>query len=262
MEDRALFSQLDRSYTFLHRFYGHTTGADFHEDADCAWYTSAIGFPVFGGVVQPRFEEANSDERIEEIRAALHASGTPHCWFVGPSATPVDLKQRLEARGAESIVVLNGMSLEWNDLAPTPALPDGVEILPVQNERTLKEYARLFPLLFGAPVEGWIDNLVAAELEIFNSPDDSFHRYIAVEGGRTIAAGMTSQFEDAAVLQTLCTHPECRNRGIGAALATRGLLEEKDRGSTHGLVWAGTGADKLYRRMGFDYVATATVYSF
>ena len=84
-----------------------------------------------------------------------------------------------------------GMAMELSQLAPAPAVPIGVEIRPANGDSLVREYARLYIQLFETPTAAWEDNLVNAELEIFQSEHDLFQRYLAYEHGRAIAAGMT-----------------------------------------------------------------------
>ena len=97
----------------------------------------------------------------------------------------------------------------------------------------------------------WLPALLDAEAEIFRSGRDPFHRYLAWDADRPVAACMTSTRDGVAALQTLCTLPTHRNRGIGAALATHALTGERNRGCVAAVVWSAPKAQTLYRRMGF-----------
>lgn len=258
-EERAL-QALDDAWAAFHLAYARTTGARLHQDEDCLWYESDIGFAVFGGVLRARFAPADADRRIGDLRRAL--DGRPHHWFVMPTSQPTDLAGRLLHAGAEPIVELGGMAMEMRALAPAPPLPPGIEVRPVTDVDSVRAYARLYAKLFEAPTEGWVEDLADAESEIFRWAGDPFHRYMAWAGERAVAAGMTCYEDGVASLETLSTVPEWRGRGIGAALATQALQNERETGAEIAVVWSSPGAQGLYRRMGFLPVCTGKVFSF
>ena len=166
---------------------------------------------------------------------------------------------RVLRAGGETVAELATMAMELSQLAPAPALPMGVEIRPANDDDTVREYARLYAQLFEVPTGSWVNNLAEAEVEIFHAGHDTFHRYLADEGGRAMAAGMTCLEGGVASLETLSTVPKCRNRGIGAVLATQSLQHEVENGADIAVVGSSPGARWLYGRMGFRYVCTANV---
>jgi GNAT superfamily N-acetyltransferase len=258
-EDQVLQS-LDEAMVAYHRAYGRTSLSRLHQEDDCFWYESSIGFSVFGGVIRSRFAPDKVDRRIEELLNVLR--GQPHHWFVMPTTQPQDLAERIIRTGGENIAELTGMVMDLNTIAPSPPLPIGIDIRPVDDDASVREYARVYALLFEAPTESWVNNLANAEVEIFHSGHDHFHRYLAYENGRAIAAGMTCSTDRVATLETLSTLPECRNRGVGAALATQALNKEGENGAQLAVVWSSPGARRLYSRMGFRYVCTGNVLAF
>ena len=258
-EDEAV-QALDDAWVVYHLAYAQTSFSRLHEDADCLWYESAIGFPVFGGVVRSRFALDTADRRIAELLETLR--GQSHHWFVMPTSQPADLAERVLRAGGEIVAELAGMAMELSQLTPAPVLPMGVEIRLANDDDSVREYARLYAQLFETPEGSWVNDLAEAEVEIFHAGHDTFHRYLAYENGRTIAAGMTCLEGGVASLETLSTLPECRNRGIGAVLATQALQHEGENGAHIAVVWSSPGARRLYSRMGFRHVCTGNVLAF
>lgn len=250
---------LTRSALSFLQTYARTKGGHFHEEADCAWFTTTIPFPVFNGVAAPCFAVPVAPRAFEVYKQLKEL---PHSWFVTPYDERDNLANILEGLGPAHVVDLNGMAAPLSDLAPAPLLPSGVEMVPANDDQVVSDYVKLFARLFGAPIEGWIDPLVEAELQIFRSADDPFHRYVAMEDGEPIAAGMTTSESGFATLQTLYTLPDRRGRGIGHAILARAFEDEMADGAHTGLIWSGPDADKLYARAGFDYVTTAQVFIF
>jgi GNAT superfamily N-acetyltransferase len=256
-QDPQALVNLEEAMVEFGKAYAGLSGSELHKDEDCVWYTSGIGFDLYSGVIRARFSEAKVDGRIEQLRRALH--GTKHHWFVTPLSRPADLAERLVAAGGIQIVELTGLATELEALAAPPMLPDSVTVRPVEDEQGVRDYARLYPLLFEVPMEEWGEGLVDAEVELFASASDPFRRYLAYEQGRPIASAMVTVSGGVAALQTLCTLQECRNRGIGAALATRALQEAREAGASRAVVWSSPGARRLYERMGFRYQCAGKV---
>ena len=254
---RALVA-LEESMVSLHRRYAAVRGSTLHDDGDCFWYESTIGSGVYGGVYQQRFSLESADRRVEEVEMEMSMG---YGWMVLPTSTPADLGERIVAAGGKEVVELKGMAMWLSDLEPAPACLN-LAILPAVDEGLVREYARLYPQLFGDLAADVLDRVAEAEIEILQSGRDVFHRYLAIEDNAFVGAGMTSRHGDACSLETLLTLPEVRNRGIGRALATRALMDERDAGAEMAVLWAGPGADPLYTRMGFQHVGVAKGYMF
>ena len=227
-----------------------------HSRDDCLCYISKVNFGAFGGILAQRFSEANADQRISELNDFIKQSGKDIGWVVSPVATPPDLAERLEKAGSRKVVELTGMALDMDELRESPT-PHGLRIDLVEDEESLEDYARIYPLLFHFPIEDWIEDLVDAEKHIFRNDGARWNRWVGYLGDQAVAAGRTGQKDGIAALQILCTLPEFRNKGIGQALATYALkYENRDCA----IVWAGPLADRLYSRMGFRKICKTSVY--
>jgi GNAT superfamily N-acetyltransferase len=241
-----------------HLPFSQLKGSVVHTRDDCFCYESKVNFGAYGAILAQRFTTASADRRIEQLNAIIKRSGKDLGWVLSPLATPSDLERRLVAAGGTCIVELTGMALDMAELAEPPA-PPNFEICLVEDEGTLEQYARIYPLLYNVPVDDWIEELVLAEREIFRDRLASWNRWVGYENGNPIAACRTGQHEGMAALQILCTLPEARNRGMGQALATHALRHEKCETA---ILWAGPDADRLYSRMGFQAICKTRVYVF
>jgi GNAT superfamily N-acetyltransferase len=242
----------------IHLAYARVPSSTLREEPDSVAYESAIDFPVFNASILQRFAVEDADRRIGEVRDAF--KGRPFSWNVLPGATPTDLDERLSKSGATFIVTLQGMIMETESLPNAPEPPVSTRLVRAQTPQTVTDYAHVFPVLFGAPTEGWIHQVVEAELALYNSGEDPFHRWVAYEDDTPVAAAMTMKVGDLAVLQTLSTLERVRNRGIGHAIATHALQAERDAGCTKAAVWSSPGAQTLYKRIGFQPCRTANIY--
>jgi GNAT superfamily N-acetyltransferase len=242
-----------RHYLRSHRF----EGGDEH---DCCWLSSTIGFPVYSCVLESKFDAETADERIDGFIVKFLSKGSPWCWFVTPVSQPSDLGARLQSRRLQKVVELTAMAARFEDLVPTPELPAGVVVRPVQSEEEARAYGSLYPLLFDAEDDSFIPDVAEVEAELQSLPGSHSTRYLAFKDGKPVSAGSTSYWQGVASLDTLCTLPELRNQGIGAALCLQALRIEQTKGADRAIVWAGPAADKLYSRLGFREVFPVGIY--
>ena len=257
-DSQTLLQALEDDMLAHHLAFAKLLGSTVHPEPDCLCYESKINFGAFGGILAQRFSEANVDQRIQKLNEIIRRSGKDYGWVLSPVATPANLEERLAAAGGKRLVELKGMALEMSTMAEPPKL-EKISITLVEDEKALEQYARIYPLLYNIPIEGWIEELVAAEKLIFNSKSAAWNRWIAYENVKPIAAARTGQKDGIAALQILCTLPECRNRGIGQALASHALRHENCETV---VVWSGPDADRLYSRMGFKQICRTAVYVF
>jgi GNAT superfamily N-acetyltransferase len=227
-----------------------------HAEGDCLCYESPISFGAYGGVLAQHFEATKADERIRELNAILKASDKDIGWVLSPIAEPSDLAQRLEGLGLRKLVDLTGMALDFKELAEPPPSRQ-IELRKVDTEDAVRDYARLYPLLFNVPLETWIEPLIEAEVHLFNTGATHWNRWLAYLDGKPVSAARTGQKDGIAGLQVLCTLPEYRDQGIGQTLATHALRQER---CDWGIVWAGPTADRLYSRMGYRKITSTSVY--
>ena len=68
------------------------------------WVITDVPFSLCNSVVMPCWGEEEADARIDEILAAGRERGVPQLWWTGRTCTPVDVVERLEARGVVSDV--------------------------------------------------------------------------------------------------------------------------------------------------------------
>jgi GNAT superfamily N-acetyltransferase len=237
--------------------YAGATQNPMHIENDCVWCRASVPFPAYGGVLRHRFSSSTAEHRIGEVLKIIE--GDP-IWWVTPRSTPADLGKLIESRGGKLGAQLKGMGADMGEIADAPELPKSIEIRRADDDDLVEQYARVYPLLFSAPLDGWHEGVVDAELALIRSKRDPFHRWIALEDGKAICAGMTQRVGDVAILQTLCTLPERRSQGIGAALMSKAMAAEQEAGCTSAALWAGPGADPFYERCGFQHVGNADLY--
>ena len=81
-------------------------------EADVAYGSMHVAVPPLNAVFAARFTEANADARIDDVLAWYAARSMPPFWWVGPADTPVDLPERLLAKGLMEDETVPGMAAD------------------------------------------------------------------------------------------------------------------------------------------------------
>ena len=260
MNQNDVSQKLEEAMLAWHMPYASLPGSTLCEEGDCTWYTSAIGFAGYGGVFRHRFAEEGLAARIGELRTVASSSDDRTVWTITAQSRPLDLGRFLVGAGGRHIFTIRGMARPL-PISGELELPDDVEVRAAEDEADVETYARIYPELTGLETEAWIKDVVAAELAIFRSGRDVFHRWIATVDGEAAAVGMTSVVDGAAVIQTLSVLPGFQKRGIGRALMASALAAEHKGGCTEALVWSGPDAHGFYGSLGFEHCCDGDLYS-
>ena len=256
--DARTLRDVDAGFVNFARHVLSSASAVGETDDSCVWYSLPIAFPAYSAICQTKISSGDIDPQIKHRISQMDERGMPWCWFVTPLSEPADLGRRLEDLGMKSVVQLTGMAANFNEIAPEPK-PNGIEVRRVESEDEARTYAEIYPKLFGAEDESFIPSVVSFELDIHRSGSPTI-RYLGFKDGRAITAGSATSSNGIATLDTLCTLPEERNLGAGAAVALRALWAEHEKGADRATIWAGPGAEKLYARLGFKQVFPIDIY--
>lgn len=212
-------------------------------------------FGVDGMIVHVNLDPARADEQLDTVIARSEEGGRRLWWVVGPSAHPVDVVDRLVARGFERSIEWAGLALR--DLStPIPTNPDlVVEALSPSNSA---EYAAF--CVAAEPGQGpdVHDERLAAAHRFLEAGQGETGIYLGRLDG-TAAACVVSHLEPNGVvyLRNAVTLPEFRNRGIYLSLVAHRVAIARVAGCTAAVVQAQshTSAPILMKR-GFERVCT------
>lgn len=221
--------------------------------------TAGISYPPASGAHQLRFDSERVEERIEVVRAWFRDRGRDaFTWWVGPSATPAGLEDRLRAAGAAPFAdepVVTSMVLT----EPPPEV-EGIEVRRVER---LDDFALAREMAWN--VAGFTDEqlesaratLVTRWEERQSSGDAAL--YLAFLNGEPVASGDILFLPFAGFLSGATTLPEARGRGAFRALVRARWDEAVRRGTPALLVGAGKMSQPILERIGFAAVAETHV---
>jgi GNAT superfamily N-acetyltransferase len=222
---------------------------------------------MFKGVWRTRLGAADADATIDETLAWFRARGAPFFfWWTGPATTPHDLGERLRVRGLlsyeaqaeqfapgirSSDVGAPAMGADLNAMneAVMEQTPPGFAIEEVASEAALEDFKRVFIEGYAVPdwaAQAWVD--AAHALGIGRTP---WRMYLGRLDGEPVATNMLLCGGGVAGIFGVAVVPPARRKGVGAAISLKPLLDARDQGYRHAVLFATEMAAPTYERIGF-----------
>ena len=236
-----------------------------HDDPDATWGVAGYPDPFRSTVVSARFAAPDANRRIREISAGYAARGTGFLWWVAPFHTPADLGPRLLDAGLRFEGTAPAMAMDLAALPPGEPLPDGLEIVPVRDAATLREFINVLALEMGVP-EGSPNPAARHHAALLQAIPPTLAaetiplRYLGLLDGRPVATSRISISGGVAGLYAVATLPNVRGRGIGRALTLAALEAGRTLGYRIGVLQASDDGLPVYRRIGFRTMFDYAVY--
>jgi GNAT superfamily N-acetyltransferase len=217
---------------------------------------SPLGY--HNAVVHAELPDDEADAAIVWFRDRLAALKLPGCWHVDATSTPRDLPERLKRHGFTG----GGepaMACRLDDL-PNPTMPAGVMVERVRDESALRELADVLAAGFGeGEVEArWAESVWA---KIGFADATPWRHYLArLEGQPVGCASLFVHPSDVGGIYFVCTHPEHRRRGIGAAVTLAAMRGARELGCRLAVLGTSDMGRPVYERLGFRNVGTVLIF--
>ena len=214
-------------------------------DAEITWVIGGSPIAYHNCVVRAHLEPERADAAIVESQNLMRTHGVAGSWHVPPSMRPSDLGTRLEAHGFESGPE-PGMAADLRalqDLEP----PTDVRISRVVTDNGLDAYEHVLSLGFGEgpPEAAWVREMYA---RIGVGDDVPWRHYIGLAGGDPVACASVFLAAGVAGLYFVCTVPDARRRGIGAAISREALVDTLALGFDVGVLGSSPMGQRMYER--------------
>ncbi len=238
---------------------------EIHDDPDATWGIAGYPDPFRSTVVSARFSEADVDRRIREISAAYAARATGFLWWVAPFHKPRNLGERLLQAGIRFEGTAPAMAMDLADLPRDEAVPEGLEIVPVRDEATLRQFINVLALEMGVP-EGSPNPAARHHAALLQAIPPTLAsepiplRYLGLLDGRPVATSRIAIAAGVAGLYAVATLPDVRGRGFGRALTLAALEAGRSIGYRIGVLQASDDGLPVYRRIGFRTIFDYAVY--
>jgi GNAT superfamily N-acetyltransferase len=242
-------------------------GAKLVDEGGILRFETPISALPYNAVLRTRLD-GDVGPAIGSTLAGYAARGVDVMWFVGPSARPNDLGDRLVAAGLPRIEVGTGMALELADVParPVPELP-GVAFAEVVDDEGLDNYLQLNLDYWGLSEEQ--REPVSRLNRHWAGERARGKRFLAHADGAPVGKGYVSFAgpPGVAAIFGMAVRTEARGRGIASAM-TQLLVETAQEAGAHRVVlMASEMAVGVYARLGFvghctiDVHATGTLWA-
>jgi hypothetical protein len=245
VSEPGLVAAIEANMAAFRSLHSHLPGARLYEEAGALWYTSEEPHFILNGVYCTRFAPENADERIEQVLDTFRQRGSQAVWWVGPSARPNDLSQRLLAHGLVHHGSAVGMAMELQNLC-VPSMPGGLEIKVVQDSETLRQYLDVFGLPPGVE-RAFRDLYVDLALE----SGLPWVRFVGILRGEPVGISEVYMGAGVAGIYGVTAVEWARRRGIGSAVTATAFLAARDKGYRVGVVIATEAGSGVYQQLGF-----------
>ena len=246
----ALVSAIEADQHAAWASLGRAPVAQRHEGPEVAWVVTGIPHPAFNVVTRSRFEPESADAKIKETLAHFASRNMPLSWWLGPSARPANLAKRLESHGLTRVEDPVGMAVDLGAVSEQQALPSGLSIEHVVNERMLRQLVHASTIGAGIPEsveEGLLRLLEGAGF----GRGQSWRYYLALLNGEPVATASLFLGSDVASINDVRTVPQARRQGFGSAVTLAALHEARELGYRVATLQASPMGYGVYRKIGF-----------
>jgi GNAT superfamily N-acetyltransferase len=248
---RAIERNLGEWYRALVRLI---PGAEIYEEADLTRTLVPIPHPLFSAMFGAQLAHGTTIRRIGEAMAPLIERRRPAMWWIGPSTHPVDLADRLVARGFSQTDTLAGMALDLLQGIP-PADRDAEHAADFSvDEATRAAELAAWSLPFG---EGFgmrpetLAALAPVSEAVQRDGSGPMRFFLGRSGGRAVSSAMLFLGAGVAGLYGVATVSRARNRGFASAIVNAAILSAREAGYRVCILHASPMAVSVYRRLGF-----------
>ena len=128
-------------------------------------------------------------------------------------------------------------------------VPPGFVIEEVRDEHMLLDFKRVFVETYGIPEwagQAWVD--ATQHAGIGRTP---WKMYVGYLNGAAVATNMLFNGGGVASVYAVATSPSAQRQGIGGAITLKPLLEARQMGYRHAVLFATEMGVPVYERLGF-----------
>ena len=206
----------------------------------------------------PVLDQPDLERRIALAKVLFGARGLDWSLWVCEELLAEPLRKKLErtCRRAGLHLSAEMPAMVADRLAGTSAHCPDLEIRPVDNIATLREFCQIGSSCFSVPLN-WFE-------EIFDNAerfDGALSGWIGYYEGKAVSTAATVQSGDVVGVYNLATRMPYRERGFGEAVMRHALQEAFAKGGAKPLVLQSTKLGlRLYQRLGFRGVGRILVF--
>ncbi len=227
-------------------------GGEHKQIGGASTYFTGIPFPLLNGVISTDTDDFKLAQTIQETQTYFKSKGVAMLWWAFPTDKPSNLVNELERYGFVKAGEDPGMAVKLKDLTNDIPLIPGLEIVKVEDLKTMKVWNETVIKGFGLPeflIEPMTDMCMG-----FNAQNKGrLVIYMAKFEGRPVGTSLVYLMENGvAGIYNVATLPESRKMGIGRTLTLLPLIEARQEGQELGILASSKLGYNVYRRLGFQ----------
>jgi hypothetical protein len=258
-ETRLIRTVIRANWENYHYCLGRSATVELAVGKYLTWLVTNMPDHFMNLVVCTELPKQGANELIENALSRFRSLNvTRLSWLTEEGVPATEIKKYLEVHGLtfrESFAT--EMAADLTDLPKNVSTPNGVSIVPVEDEATLRKWIHVASVGFGVPsdVEDiWYGFFSEAVCE------RPFRTYLALLNGEPVGTSQLFTSAGVAGIYNVTCIPEARGQGIGPAITLAPLLEARQMGYRVGILQASSMGYKVYQRLGFRDFGKLSVY--
>lgn len=216
---------------------------------ECTILVTEIDNDNFNIVIDAHFSHKNADQKIDEIVAFFQNKSLPFSWWLGPSDSPPDLKERLVSKGFLFKGNDYGMYLDLKNYVASTILSRKLEIKQVLNPNELKEFDEVHVISFG---NSNFFELIYSKIPSYAYDQKApFRFYTGYLNGKAVTTGVLAFHANVVGIYYIATLPEERRKGYATEMMHYLLCIAKEENQKIVVLEASEEGKKVYEKIGF-----------
>ena len=214
---------------------------------------------AYQGIIKANLKPENIDRKIDYVVEYFNSRNMPFMWYICPSTKPDSLRDYLKAHSFNEMDGTPIMTVELRNLVDDRPRPIDFEIKEVTDEASLRLFWDLWYKGYPMPeIQGKMNADIT--VEIGYHPDNEMKFYMGYLKGEPVATAFIMLAGGVVGLYGVVVLPEARGRGIGTEMSLYPLRLARSMGYKIGVLDATQQGIGIYRRIGFEEVATPKMY--
>jgi ribosomal protein S18 acetylase RimI-like enzyme len=202
---------------------------------------------------------ARAREIVDQWRTELRDRALPGSWHLTPAMRPAALAELLTAAGFQDGGDEPAMAADLTKLGGYPAA-DGLAIEVVETEGDLVAYRDVLAAGFGeGPKEA---DWVTATFATIGLKGGPWHHLLGRLGADAVGTASLLMTARAGGIYFVCTRPDMRRRGYGAAVTRQAMVEAARLGASHAVLGSSPMGQRVYEKLGFRTVFSYRLFEF